>query len=104
MALHVGAALRQAAPRLRSARMHSHTVHFTGSKKTYPYSAVDFFDSTCPICEAIRKGREPVCDFVQPIPGVAEKYQSLPDRFRRWATWVLAELFGQWPLRVRVGK
>jgi len=96
--MYVRNALRAAVPRLQTAPMHSHTVKFAGAKGTYNYSTVDFFDSTCPICKAVKKGRQPVCEFVQPIPGVQSTYVGLGFRLRRWAFNVLVEFFGQWPI------
>ena len=97
--MHIRAAMRQAAPRVRSVPLHSHTLQFAGSKKTYRHGTVDFFDKTCPICEAITAGREPVCEFVQPIPGAHQANLSLTERFTRWRVYTLTELFGRWPLR-----
>jgi hypothetical protein len=86
----------------RKVRMHSHTVQFYGSEKTYPFSTVDFFDGTCPICEALAAGKEPTCVFVQPAPGAHQTYLSSGERLHRRLADLALHLPGRLnPYRVR---
>ena len=55
---------------------HSHTLQFAGSDKSYRHGTVDFFDTTCPVCEAVTSGTTPSVEFIQPIPGAAQSYLS----------------------------
>ena len=64
--------------------MHSHMVQFDGSPDSYPFGTVDYFDGTCPICEAVACGRKPKLLFVQPAAGVHMTYLSPGERVHRW--------------------
>jgi len=79
-------------------KSHSHTLQFAGSDKTYRHGTVDFFDATCPICEAVSQGREPAIEFIQPAPGAPQSYLTVGQRAHRW---IMRRLLPRWSWQPR---
>ena len=74
---------------------HSHTLQFAGSDESYRHGTVDFFDATCPICEAVDARRDPSIEFIQPVPGAAQTYLTARERLHRRLARTLPRIFGR---------